>query len=88
MTTKRFDQIFDIHTRTRLLNQRESMKLNETIKNLSMQQHSTIYRHIVDGNNLKIKLHEYSYENGQRDLYKSLAKQRKSLFNFTYDYDK
>lgn len=76
MNNDRCYQIFDLGTRARYLNQRESIQLRDKIKDLSFKQHLAVYRHVVDQNYLKIKLHEFSYENGQRDLYKALAKRK------------
>ncbi len=71
-------QVFDSPTRTRYINQRESRHLQNTIKDLSCKQHLAIYRHTIDQNNWKIKLHEFIYESRQRDLYK-LLNQHKSF---------
>jgi len=80
MDANRPCQICEFATRTRYLNQRESMQLQNTIKDLSCKQRLAFYRHVVDRNNLKFKLHEFGYEGGQRDLYKLLNK-RKSFSN-------
>jgi hypothetical protein len=78
MNINRFFQIFDISTRTRYRNQQETVKLEDTIKDLSCKQHFAVYRHIIDENNLKNKLNQFRYESRRRNLYKCLPKRKSS----------
>jgi hypothetical protein len=78
MNINRFFQIFDISTRTRYRNQQETVRLQDTIEDLSCKQHLAVYRQIIDENNLKNKLNQFRYEFGRRNLYKCLAKRKSS----------
>jgi len=73
MNTNRSYPIFDISTHAKYCNRRETMKLQDTIKDLSCKQHLAVYRHVMDEKYLKNKLNTFRYES-ERNKY--LAKRK------------